>query len=557
MKRNSLRRFLPELPLALRSEGRRGSVGVPARDPDRLPGPRDEQGWLLLMFLLATGLAVLDAVATDVVLVGLFMLPALFAALRAGPVGTALIGAYCVALGVDAGAWDDFLFSLDHIVHLVVLIAAATTAVWIAELRLRNVAARRAAVILAETGTLIEDMLAEQAVTEHVVEFAIPELASLCIIDIVGDDGSIGPVAIAAERPDAAALFREMRETYPLDPARDHPIVRAIKGGETVVIPDIPDSMLRSIAPDPGHFEAIREIGFRSALIVPLRVGGQTIGSFELISTAMPDRYGPGEIAIAEELARRAAIGIRNARLHEQEARVARTLQRSLLPNRLPDVPGFDVAARFRPQGTAVGGDFYDLFQVNGGWVAAMGDVCGKGPEAAALTSLTRYTLRTAALQANSPCEVLKVLNSALIAEPDQSRGRFCTAAYTKLIPGPTGVEVAACSGGHPHPLVLRASGEVEGLTQSGTLLGVFPEPSLADVSNELTKGDSLIFYTDGVVELRSPEGPPLLPLEEIVAGCAGLSATAIAERIELAALAEHGDAPMDDMALLVLRYIG
>ena len=531
---------------------------MPARDPDRLPGPRDEQGWLAVCFVLATVVAVLDA-ATSLILMGLLIVPPLLAALRAGTIGTALVAAYCVALGIDSGVWNEFFFSADHLIRLLVIIVGSGLAVWIANLRHQNAAAQRAALVLGQTGALVEDALEERAVTDRVVKFAVPELASLCVIDIVSSAGAIEPVAIAADDPRTAKLFRDMRKKHPLDPGRDHPIVEALKAEQTLVLPDVPESLLQRIALEEEDLAAIRRLGLRSALIAPLRVGGETIGSMELIST-MPDRYGPGEVALAEELARRAAIGIHNARLHERDARIARTLQQSLLPARLPQMPGFDVAARFRPQGTAVGGDFYDVFEANEGvWAAAIGDVCGKGPEAAALTSLTRYTLRAAALHRDSPCETLGVLNSALIAEPKNDEGRFCTAVYAKF-DGWTasGVRLTACSGGHPHPLVLRANGDVETITLPGTLLGVFEEPRLDDTSTSLSAGDALVLYTDGVIELRGRNGSaPLLAIEDVVAQCTGDSAAKIAQHIEQSAVAAHGGAPDDDMAVLVLRYTG
>lgn len=513
----------------------------------------------MLCFLLATGIAVLDAVSSSLVLMGLLILPPLLAALRSGTIGTALIAAYCVALGIDSGVWNDFLFSIDHIIRLLVIALGSGLAVWIAELRGHNAAAERAAAVLAQTGALVEDALQERGVTDQVVRFAIPELASLCVIDMVSETGTIEPVAIAADDDRTVQLFRDMRQKHPLDPARDHPIVQAIRSEETLTLPEVPDSMLRRIALDEADLAQVRGLGFRSALIVPLRVGGNTIGSMELIST-MPDRYGPSEVSLAEELARRAAIGIQNARLHERDARIARTLQRSLLPSRLPEVPGFDVAARFRPQGTAVGGDFYDVFEINGGsWAAAIGDVCGKGPEAAALTSLTRYTLRAAAIHNESACSTLRVLNSALIAEHENVEGRFCTAVFARFDSDGNGtMQLTACSGGHPHPILLRAGGEVEAITPPGTLLGVFEDPALDESTVRLATGDAVILYTDGVIELRSDNlKPPLLPIEEIVAACAGASAAKIAQHLESAAVEEHGGLPADDMAVLVLRYTG
>ena len=235
---------------------------------------------------------------------------------------------------------------------------------------------------------------------------------------------------------------------------------------------------------------------------------------------------------------------------------IARTLQRSLLPSALPSIRGIETAACFRPaqDGLEVGGDFYDLFETDdGGWAIVVGDVCGKGPEAAAVTALARYTLRAAATRETRPSRVLAVLNEALMRmEPYPE---FCTAAYARIDLGDDGTVLTASSGGHPLPLVLRADGSVESVGQPGRMLGVEHDLELGDYTLELHPGDALMLYTDGLTDAYAPDRTlEAEDIASILASCTGRSAAKIADRVQHAAL-DHGlKPPRDDVALVVLR---
>ncbi len=217
------------------------------------------------------------------------------------------------------------------------------------------------------------------------------------------------------------------------------------------------------------------------------------------------------DLELAEELARRAAIAVDHARVHAIRTHIATTLQRSLLPPRLPVIPGLAIAARFRAAGTAteVGGDFYDLFEARERWMVMMGDVTGKGPGAAAITSLARYTMRTAAQYEDDPTAMLRRLNATLGSDPE--RRQICTAVCVDVRPpadGATGVGLQVVCAGHPSPLLVAADGSVRPVGRPGTLLGAFAEGrwTVADVA--LGVGDALVLYTDGVTDTRGPDGP-------------------------------------------------
>jgi PAS domain S-box-containing protein len=238
-------------------------------------------------------------------------------------------------------------------------------------------------------------------------------------------------------------------------------------------------------------------------------------------------------------------------RIHE----LNRALQTSLLPPSLPDVPGLDVSARYHPAlaGSEVGGDFYDVFDTGGDWAAVVGDVCGKGPLAAAVTATARWTIRSVAMDVRQPAQILRKLNDTLIHQ--QLDDRYCTVAYARVVPTSQGVRISVCRGGHPAPLLLRANGDIEEIGPPGSLVGVFSDVRLWEETTLLCPGDAYVAYTDGVTEARrGPEQFGDERLRDTLARCTGLDADAIGESIESAVLDFGGPEPSDDLAILVLR---
>jgi serine phosphatase RsbU (regulator of sigma subunit) len=323
-------------------------------------------------------------------------------------------------------------------------------------------------------------------------------------------------------------------------------------------------------------------------MCLPLGARGRVDGAVVLEAGALGRGFGSEEIALARDLARRASSAIENARLYEERAHIARTLQQSLLPPQLPSIAGIEIAARYLPtgEGNEVGGDFYDVFETTeGDWALVMGDVCGKGADAAALTGLARYTIRTAAIQRRNPSQVLEMLNDAVIR---QEAARFCTVAYARLEPTgnpamrqrlgndrfdsgvmsqlvSTGLlpatwvaphaRLTVCCGGHPLPLLLRRDGRIERVGNPGTLLGIFPDPHLEDDQVLLGPGDAVVFYTDGVSSGPDPTTGSIDPrVIDLLKACVGLSAADMADRIEEAAPDLQEGEARDDVAILVLR---
>ncbi|QMU77187.1 SpoIIE family protein phosphatase [Streptacidiphilus sp. PB12-B1b] len=213
------------------------------------------------------------------------------------------------------------------------------------------------------------------------------------------------------------------------------------------------------------------------------------------------------EQAAAEAKAAHQAAEAERARLQQ----VVAILQKSLLPPALPQVPGLEAAAYYHPASVdEIGGDFYDLFALDGGrWGFFLGDVCGKGPEAAAVTSLIRYTLRAAFLVDGDPAQALATLHAALHERYADEDPRYCTAIAGTLTPHGEGIAVTVASGGHPPVLLLRADGTAQYLpTPGGTLVGVLPRPHFTAADTVLRPGDTLLAYTDGLTEARTQAGP-------------------------------------------------
>jgi PAS domain S-box-containing protein len=409
---------------------------------------------------------------------------------------------------------------------------------------------------LSESTRLLASSLDPAETLRQVAQLSVPEIADWCAVDLAGDDGAIDRVALVHADRELVEKAERLQDRYPPDPKSGTGPSQILRTGESELYPEIPDELLEQGAVDAEHLELIREFGLRSAMSVPMIAHHEVIGVLTFASGPSGRRFGVEDLRLAEELGRRCATAIDNSRVYAERDYIARALQRSLLPAELPHIPGLETAARFRAtgEGNEVGGDFYDLFETGSrGWTIVIGDVCGKGADAAAVTALARYTLRAAAMRERLPSRSLRVLNEALLRQPGDRR--FCTVAYAYLEALDGGARVGFASGGHPLPVVLRATGAVEWLGEHGTLLGVVSDPRLEDRSVALLPGDAIVFYTDGVTDAGGPGGS--LGEEElvaVVASCAGLSADEIAGKVEAAAMNAEEGPPRDDMAVVVVR---
>jgi PAS domain S-box-containing protein len=301
---------------------------------------------------------------------------------------------------------------------------------------------------------------------------------------------------------------------------------------------------------------------------VPLVAEERTIGVFAL-GYEVGHSFDEDELRFLNSVADQCAQALARAQLYDRErlerdraerdrrriTELNHALQTSLLPPTLPEIPGVELAARYLPAlaGLEVGGDFYDAFDTGGDWALVVGDVCGKGPEAAAVTAVARWTIRSVAMDIRQPTQVLRKVNEALVHQ--KLDDRFCTIAYARVVPSRHGVRLSVCRGGHPAPLVLRGDGQIEPVGTSGTLIGILPDVRLWDETTHLASGDAIVFYTDGVTEARHDRDQfGEERLQDALRRCTGQSAAEIADTVQQAVVEFAEGDPSDDMAILVLR---
>jgi serine phosphatase RsbU (regulator of sigma subunit) len=542
---------------------------MPLTDPELISPPptlsrlRELSGPALIAILMATAIVVVDAtVGGRPVFIGLLAIPPVIAAMSASLPETAVVAAFCVVLAVLSPLWNGGIDGGQRLVAIAIDVTGALGGVWVASLRARLNREQTASELLAEAGGLMEDALDQRQRAEHLAKLAVPALGDVAMVDMVTPEGLIERVAAQSRGTNVAELFAELRADAPIDPRGPHPVAEVIRTGRTINLDQLSDEEIERITTRENEREMLRKHRFQSCIVLPLGARGSVLGALTLWIMRPAKAFDETARRTAKRLADRAALALDNARLHEQQAHIASVLQHSLLPRSLPKIRGFEASSRFLAAGEAyeVGGDFYDVFRSGSGtWMAVIGDVCGKGPEAASLTALARYTVRTATTSQSAPSEVLRTLHESISLE--RADFRFCTAALARIQAPSNGrgeARLTVSLGGHPLPMIVRKDGRVDAIGEPGTLLGVLPSPILADTDARLAVGDSLILYTDGVLDVRNADerGDPDW-LADQLAAYAGKSADEIAEALAQAAIRRHGGEPRDDIAILVLNRLG
>jgi PAS domain S-box-containing protein len=422
--------------------------------------------------------------------------------------------------------------------------------------RARAEAAERRASFLSRASEVLGQSLDLDATMRAVAAIAVPEIGDWCVIDLVGADGRIERAAIAHADPERAERGWELARRHPVDPAGGEPTAIVIRTGEPLMLPEVSDDVLRMAARDDDHLRTLRDVGFASAIAAPLVAHGRTLGAVLFAAAEsgrrITDRL---DVELATELARRVAASVENARLFTERSHIARTLQRSLLPPSLPAIPGFDLAARYRAagEGNDVGGDFYDVFQrTDHSWVVVLGDVCGKGPEAAAVTALARSTIRGAAIADGAPSHLLGALNATILREQGPSTFMTAVSCCLTLDEDPPVLHVGA--GGHPPALVVRRGGDARYLRHTGQALGVRADANLAQDEIVLEAGDAVLLYTDGVLDAGAPARPLRFEeLAEVARAAAPHGAERLVSAVQEAALERATGAPRDDIAIVAI----
>lgn len=409
---------------------------------------------------------------------------------------------------------------------------------------------------LAQAGSTLTSSLDYEETLQRVAQLVVPGLADWCAVDVVDANHRLNLVAVAHADPAKVAFARELRERYPPDPSEDSGLYGVLRSGRPELYPELPDELLEQGIQDPEQLATIRALGMRSVMLIPMSVAGRTIGVLTMVSAESRRAFDEDDLVFAGDLASRAATAVENARLYTEHATAAMTLQESLLPAQLPTMPGWALASSYAAGDTTVevGGDFFDVVELDEGFLAVVGDVTGKGVQAAALTALARYTLATAARFDPSPAAVVSLLNDVLVNRPDIS---LLTVACAHVVPTEAGARLSLTSAGHPLPVLSRPGQAPRTIGPPGLLLGMTGAARWEQHEIELRPGDTLLFYTDGVTdtpsggerfgEQRLLDALPDAPAEphEMIAGV---------QR----ALREFqvGDV-VDDRAMLALRLVG
>jgi serine phosphatase RsbU (regulator of sigma subunit)/anti-sigma regulatory factor (Ser/Thr protein kinase) len=423
---------------------------------------------------------------------------------------------------------------------------------------------------LADSTEILAATLHPPETLRRIARLVVPRLADWCVVDMLDASGELERVAVAHVDPEKERVGWELSKHYEPKPEESDGVMKAIRTGEPAVYEEISEEVLRAFAEDQRHLEMLQDLGVKSSMIVPLTIRGRAVGALTFVWAESGHVYRARDLELAIELARRAASAVDNARLYAERSHIARTLQDSLLPPQLPDIPGIELASRYKAagQGNEVGGDFYDVFKIGeSSWAVVLGDVCGKGPEAAAVTALARYSLRAFALQPRSdeawsvaddddPVRRLTQLNEAMLRQGTD--GRFCTVTYARVDLGGERPQITVASAGHPPPLLLRHGDGVKPFESTGPALGLFRDLELSSHTAELAPGDAIVFYTDGVTDAGAP-ARVLAPhdLAELLSGWSGHHADEIAQRVEDETVAVHEDHLRDDAAIVVVKLTG
>jgi PAS domain S-box-containing protein len=391
---------------------------------------------------------------------------------------------------------------------------------------------------------------------QRVARLAVPQIADWCAVDLLNGRGQIERVAVYHADPRKLELAARIDRAH--RPALDEPegVPEVIRTGEARIFNDIQPEALAAYAHDSEHLELLSAIGATAVIIVPMIGATGALGAITLVSSESMRRLTAADLGVAERLGRRAGTAVENARLYTERTHIAHTLQRALLPESLPEVPGAEIEARYCAAGelNEVGGDFYDVFEHGeDSWMLVIGDVCGKGSRAAGVTALARHTLRAASMGGQSSTEMLGTLHQALRRQPPGAD--LCTVCLVMVTPAPEYLRLTVTLAGHPPPVLIDPQGDARQVGHSGTLLGVLDPIHVVEHEAELRPGETLLLYTDGIPEAgHSGEALGERGLIELCRQAPHLTLAQLLEHIEHVAL-EHAEGSLrDDLALLGMR---
>ena len=406
--------------------------------------------------------------------------------------------------------------------------------------------------VLAESGRVLASSLDYEQTLHNVARVAVPAVADICAVDLFDEDLTREHAFTVHRDSLRQRLVERIRRLEPDQPDPSTSLHRVLRSGEPELFSDICDELLTNSALGDEHLAVLRALELRSALLVPMQAPTRIVGVMTLLTAESLRRLDDDDLELAEQLARRAAVAVENARLHTTLANVAEILQRSLLPDELPEVPGWELASLYRPAGADrrvdVGGDFYEFFATEDGWTCLVGDVTGKGVTAAALTAVMRHGARFASRFEPDPASILGRLDEEL---RQHAGAALCSGLCANL----RSQEIVISSAGHPPALIVSVGGDVREVPVGRPIARRVRRRPLASGARRRAGGDLVLLYTDGVIETlgqRERFGPERL--QGLVSRSAGASPQQVLDRLD-SELDEFRQGPRrDDVVALALR---
>jgi PAS domain S-box-containing protein len=413
---------------------------------------------------------------------------------------------------------------------------------------------RRAQEFLVVASRGLDASLDPSETARTIANTAVPELAELCVVDFVRDDGMIGDSVVAGADPKPAAKLEQIRRQAPLDPDGMHPVAQVLRTGHPMIWRDLTASAIVSdVAQNEAHRQLMVDAGYNSAAVVALVARGRILGALSFLHAQSDLRYDQTDLELLIELADRAAIALDNARLYRERDRIAANLQRGLRPPWPAEVPGLEMSVVFEAAGEGIelGGDLYDVLPNEDGCWIVVGDVAGKGVETAGISVAVRHSVRGLTREIDQPGEVLHRVNELLLE--GTTLNDFATALLFRLSRSDGYWKATVAAAGHPPAIHVTDDGAVQ--LGGGSLLGAVPDPPLGEHEITIDAGDTLILYTDGWLEAgavedhRTPED-----LARMAAELAHLELGELTDRLRRDAVSRGEGALKDDMVVLAVR---
>jgi serine phosphatase RsbU (regulator of sigma subunit)/anti-sigma regulatory factor (Ser/Thr protein kinase) len=405
--------------------------------------------------------------------------------------------------------------------------------------------------LLVRAGEIFHQSLDVTATLNNVARLAVDSFSDLCLFDLIDERSERLFVTASAHRdPSKEEALAAVATILYVEEYRVHPVVHVSRTGEPFFLPHIDEETLIRHAASRQHEQYMRRFGYRSKIVVPVIAQGHIFGALTFVRTGDAREFNKADLAFAMELGRRAGLAVANAKQYHREQYVAETLQRAFLPRRFPSRQGLEVTAHYRPGSTEadIGGDWYDAFENDAGQIiVTIGDVTGKGIEAARLMVLMRQAIRVASLYSSDPRKIAGACNRLLLKEG----GERLASAFIGVLE-PTTRSLRYVSAGHAPPLLRLSNRQVRSLEKPSAPLGAFADLHLDLHRIRCPEGSMLVLFTDGIIEISRDVVAGQEMLEHVVKSDAVVHATNPAEFIERAIA---NQAPRDDIAIIVLNF--